>query len=170
LYDFPFRRGETELKRFSVEDLWKIKRPAGISLAPDGARAVVSLSSYSMKENRGNASLWLLSTTGGKPRVLTTCGEKDGQPAWSPDGERIAFVAKREWRGKKDDEPQVYLIAPDGGEAQRLTELATGVCAIKWFPDGKRIAFISWVWPDLRGAAAQARARRSARTTRSRRM
>ena len=145
------------MKRFSVEDLWKIKRPSGISLAPDGTRAVVSLSAYSMKDNRASASLWLLSTTGGRPRVLTTGGEKDGQPAWSPDSEQIAFVAKREWRGRKDDEPQVYLIAPDGGEARRLTQLATGVSGIKWFPDGKRIAFISWVWPTLRGAAAQAR-------------
>ena len=151
------QRGKPLLKRFSVEDLWKLKRPAGISLAPDGARAVVSLSSYSMGENRANASLWLLSTSSGKPRVLTTSGEKDGQPAWSPDGSQIAFVAKREWRGKKDDEPQLYLIAPDGGEARRLTQLATGVSGIKWFPDGKRIAFISWVWPRLRGAAAQAR-------------
>ena len=141
------------MKRFSVEDLWKLKRPAGISLAPDGARAVVSLSSYSMGENRANAGLWLLSTSGGRPRVLTTSGEKDGQPAWSPGGAQIAFVAKREWRGKKDDEPQVYLIAPDGGEARRLTQLATGISGIKWFPDGKRIAFISWVWPKLRGAA-----------------
>jgi dipeptidyl aminopeptidase/acylaminoacyl peptidase len=83
---------------------------------------------------------------------------RKGRPAaWSPDGSRIAFVAKREWQGKKDDEPQVYLIAPDGGEARRLTQLATGVSGVKWFPDGKRIAFFSWVWPDLRGAAAQAR-------------
>ncbi|MGH8676067.1 MAG: TolB family protein, partial [Burkholderiales bacterium] len=144
------------MKRFSVEDLWKIVRPAGISLAPDGSRAVVSVSSYAMKENRASASLWLLSTSAGKPRLLTTCGEKDGQPAWSPDGATIAFVAKREWQGKKDDEPQVYLIAPDGGEARRLTQLATGVSGVKWFPDAKRLAFISWVWPDLRGVAAQA--------------
>lgn len=128
-----------------------------MSIAPDGTRAVCSLTSYSMAENKGLASLWLLSTSGGKPRLLTTSGEKDSQPAWSPDGRHIAFVAKREWQGKKDDEPQIYLIAPDGGEARRLTRLATGVSAIKWFPDGKRIAFISWVWPELRGAAAQAR-------------
>ena len=145
------------MKRFSVEDLWKIRRPAGISLAPDGLRAVASVSSYSMKENRGTASLWLLSTTGRKPRLLTTCGEKDAQPAWSPEGSKIAFVAKREWQRKQDEEPQIYLIAPDGGEARRLTQLATGVSGIKWFPDGKRLAFISWVWPDLRGAASQAR-------------
>jgi dipeptidyl aminopeptidase/acylaminoacyl peptidase len=30
--------------------------------------------------------------------------------------------------------------------------------AFKWFPDGRRIAFVSWVRPNLKGAAAQARA------------
>jgi dipeptidyl aminopeptidase/acylaminoacyl peptidase len=110
-----------------------------------------------MAENKATASLWLLSAGAGRPRLLTTSGEKDGQPAWSPDGRSIAFVAKREWHGKKDEEPQIYLIAPDGGEARRLTRLATGVAAIKWFPNARRIAFISWVWPDLRGETAQAR-------------
>ncbi|TMI02695.1 MAG: S9 family peptidase, partial [Betaproteobacteria bacterium] len=143
--------------KLTVEDLWRIRRPAGVSLAPDGTRAVCSLTSYSMRENKGTASLWLLSTGAGRPRLLTTCGEKDGQPMWAPQGSRIAFCAKREWQGKKDEEPQIYLIDADGGEARRLTQLATGVSAIKWFPDGKRIAFISWVWPDLRGETAQAR-------------
>ena len=143
--------------KLTVEDLWRIKRPAGVSLAPDGTRAVCSLTTYSMRENKGTASLWLLSTGAGRPRLLTTCGEKDGQPMWAPAGSRIAFCAKREWQGKKDEEPQIYLIDADGGEARRLTQLATGASAIKWFPDGKRIAFISWVWPDLRGETAQAR-------------
>src|SRR4030095_11438414 len=63
---FGFRRGEKSiLKRFSVEDLWKLKRPAGVSLSADGSRAVVSVTSYSMKENRANASLWLASASGG---------------------------------------------------------------------------------------------------------
>lgn len=143
--------------RIAIENLWKIRRPAGLSLAPDGTRAVCSVTSYSMPENKGTTNLWLLSTKGRAPRKLTTCGEKDGQAAWSPDGGTIAFVAKREWRGRMDSEPQIYLIEADGGEARQLTRLATGVHAIKWFPDGKRVAFISWVWPSLRGAAAQAR-------------
>ena len=143
--------------KLTVEDLWRIRRPAGVSLAPDGTRAVCSLTTYSMRENKGTAGLWLLSTGAGRPRLLTTCGEKDGQPTWAPQGSLIAFVAKREWQGKKDEEPQIYLIDADGGEARRLTQLATGASAIKWFPDGKRIAFISWVWPDLRGETAQAR-------------
>lgn len=140
-------------KRITVEDLWKLERPAQPSLSPDGAQACVSVTSYDMKENKGRASLWLLSAFGGEPRRLTTMGEKDGEPRWSPDGRWIAFVAKRaatDFDGG-DDEAQVYLIPPDGGEARRLTNIATGAFGIKWFPDSRKLAFISWVWPETRG-------------------
>jgi dipeptidyl aminopeptidase/acylaminoacyl peptidase len=142
-------------KLFTVDDLWQIERAGGVALSPDGVQAVCSLTRFSMEENKGSTSLWLLSTFGGEPRRLTSCGEKDGQAAWSPNGERIAFVAKREQEGRKDDTPQLYLIAPDGGEAQRVSDFAPGVEAFKWFPDGKRIAFIAWVWPELAGSKAQ---------------
>ncbi|HYC35455.1 MAG TPA: S9 family peptidase [Usitatibacter sp.] len=140
-------------KRITVEDLWKLDRPAQPTLSPDGAQACVSVSSYDMEENKSRASLWLLSAFGGEPRRLTSAGEKDGEPKWSPDGRWIAFVAKRAASDgrKEDDEPQVYVIAPDGGEARRVTEIATGAFGIKWFPDSRRIAFLSWVWPDVKG-------------------
>ena len=147
----------TQRKTLTVDDLWALDRIGGLTLSPDGAQAVCSATGYSMDENKAHASLWLLSTFGGEPRRLTSCGEKDGQPAWSPTGERIAFVAKREQEGKKDDTPQLYVIAPDGGEAQRISQFAPGIEAFKWFPDGKRIAFIAWVWPELKGTGAQAR-------------
>lgn len=144
-------------KTFSVDHLWQIERVSGAVLSPDGAQAVCSVASYSMQDNKGESSLWLLSTFGGGPRRLTSCGEKDGQAAWSPSGDAIAFVAKREQQGKKDDTPQLYLIAPDGGEARRVSDFAPGIDAFKWFPDGRRIAFVAWVWPELKGAKAQAK-------------
>ena len=144
-------------KRLSVEDLWKFERVGGLSLAPDAAQAVCSVSSFSIDANTSHASLWLLSTFGGAPRRLTSCGDKDGQPAWSPAGGQIAFIATREQQGKKDDTPQLYVIAPDGGEARRIAEFAPGVDAFKWFPDERRIAFIAWVWPELKGSKAQAK-------------
>jgi len=143
---------------FDVEALWAIKRIGPPTLAPDGSVACAAVTSYSMEKNVGTTELWLFPTGLGpsrslaKPRRLTA-GDKDSDPRWSPDGSRIAFTAKR----KDDAEAQIYLIAPDGGEATRLTDLATGASAIKWFPDGKRIAFVSWVWPDLRSASAQAK-------------
>ena len=144
-------------RTFTVEDLWRIERVGAASLSPDGAQAVCTLSSFSMEDNRATTALWLLSTFGGGPRRLTHCGDKDGQPAWSPTGEAIAFVAKREQQGHQDETPQLYTIAPDGGEARRVSDFAPGIEAFKWFPDGKRIAFIAWVWPELKGAKAQAK-------------
>src|SRR5438034_2766025 len=121
-------------KRITVDTLWKLQRPAQPTLSPDGAQACVSVSAYDMQENRAQSSLWLYSAFGGEPRRLTTAGEKDAEPRWSPDGRSIAFVAKRPAVGaeKADEEPQVYLIAPDGGEARRLTQIATGAFGAKW--------------------------------------
>lgn len=134
-----------------------MERLGAPSLCPDGAQVVCSLTTPSLKDNRSNASLWLLSTLGGRPRRLTHCGSKDGQARFSPRGDLIGFVAKREQEGVKDTQSQFYVIPPDGGEARRVGQVATGVEAFKWFPDGRRIAFVSWVWPELKGAKAQAK-------------
>ncbi len=145
-------------KPITVEHLWQIERLGTPSLSPDGAQAVAALTRFSMDDNKSSASLWLLSTLGGRPRPLTHCGSKDGAPQWSPHGDLIAFTAKREQQGVKDDETQLYLIAPDGGEARRAVEVPTGVDAFRWCPDGRRLVLLSWVWPGLKGSKAQAQA------------
>ena len=148
-------------QNITVEHLWQIARIGAPSLAPDGAQAVAAVTRYSMEKNSSESALWLLSTLGGAPRALTQCGDKDGQPRWSPRGDRIAFVAKREQQGEKDGTPQLYLIAPDGGEARRAASVATGVEGFRWCPDGKRLVFVSWVRPDLKGPQAQAEAHKA---------
>ena len=139
-------------KPLDIETLWQIERVGAPSLAPDGAQAVCALTRYSMQDNKGESSLWLLSTLGGAPRRLTSCGDKDGHPRWSPRGDRIAFTARREQQGRKDEEAQLYLIAPDGGEARRAATVATGVEDFRWCADGRALIFVSWVWPGLEGA------------------
>jgi dipeptidyl aminopeptidase/acylaminoacyl peptidase len=140
-----------------IETLWQLERVAGLAIAPDGSAAVCTVTTYSMEENKGSTSLWLLPTASCSPRRLTRYGEKDAHPAWSPQGDRIGFLAKRDRDGRKDAEPQLYVIAAGGGEAVRRSDFRPGVGEFKWMPDGKRIVFISWVWPAGRGSRAQGR-------------
>ena len=140
-----------------VDTLWQLDRVGGLSLAPDGSAAVCAVTSYSMEENKGSTSLWLLPTDACAPRRLTSAGEKDGQPAWSPQGDRIAFLGKREQGGRKDAEKQLYVIPAAGGEAERKSDFAPGLDDFKWMPDGRRVVFVSWVWPDVKGSRAQVR-------------
>jgi hypothetical protein len=69
----------------------------------DGAQAVAASPASRWTTTSASSTLWLLSTLGGAPRALTQCGDKDGQPQWSPRGDRIAFTARREQQGRKDE-------------------------------------------------------------------
>jgi TolB protein len=56
-------------------------------------------------------------------------------PAWSPDGAKIAFASARE--GSLD----IYVMNADGTGTKRLTSAEAGDAHPTWSPDGERIAF-----------------------------
>ena len=147
----------TQRRPLDIETLWQLERVGGVALAPDGSAAVCTVTRYAMEENKGSTSLWLLPTGAPAPRRLTRYGDKDAHPAWSPRGDRIAFVAQRDHGGRKDGEPQLYVIPAGGGEAERKSHFLPGVGEFKWMPDGRGIVFVSWVWPAGKGSRGQER-------------
>ncbi len=97
-------------------------------ISPDG-RWVVYVSDIS-----GNPDIYLQSTTGQTPINLTKDSTAaDRMPAFSPDGDSIAFRSERDGGG-------LFLMGRTGESVRRLTKAGFNP---SWFPDGQRIAFSS---------------------------
>jgi len=91
--------------------------------------------------------LWLVPTSGGIARRITTNPGLELFPKFSPDGSHIAFT------GQYDGNPNVYTIPAEGGEPKQLTFETPAIVLpermgmeneiINWMPDGKSILFLS---------------------------
>lgn len=118
-------------------------------VSPDGSR----IAYISDRESAdGDVDLWLVqfpsedSERTRRTRLSRVRGQ-EGAPAWSPEGDRLAYYAQREGRGS------VWVIGvgtPDraGGAISRPAEAPVLVSrrggAPAWSPDGRRIAIAEW--------------------------
>lgn len=77
--------------------------------------------------------IWRVPTAGGKAVRLTTNTATDGQPKYSPDGRKIAFISDR------TGHDQVFVMSASGGPAKQLTYHTEGYDLQDWFPDGQHL-------------------------------
>jgi WD40 repeat protein len=78
--------------------------------------------------------LYVAGADGSNPRPLTSGTGSEHHPAWSPDGEWIAYVT---WEG---DAGQILRVRADGrGSPQRVTREGAVYTSPAWSPDGARI-------------------------------
>ncbi len=68
---------------------------------------------------------------------LTAFPGEERRPAFSPDGQQLAFV----WTGDAGDNLDVYVMSVAGGSPLRLTSDPSEEDFPAWSPDGRRIAF-----------------------------
>ena len=96
-----------------------------------------------------HSHLQLLDLTSRKIEPLTSGGHDDLLPAWSPDGNEIAFVTKRGDDPDRHENWDVYVIGAQPGAKERQLTTSPEAdpqpdwsSAPAWSPDGKWIAYI----------------------------
>jgi Tol biopolymer transport system component/DNA-binding winged helix-turn-helix (wHTH) protein len=100
------------------------------------SRAVSNRDAHAGREiQRSNATA---ASPGTRIVPLTTLPGQVGDPAFSPDGEKIAFI----WDGENPVKRDLYVQLVGGERPLRLTYTRSGfICCADWSPDGREIAF-----------------------------
>ena len=94
-----------------------------------------------------DAEIYLMDPNGEQIRRLTEQPKYDGEPAWSPDGQRITFVSYRDLKQIPERgviRGEIYVMNADGTNPINLTRSVDRAERVStWSPDGKQIAFTS---------------------------
>lgn len=134
VYFISDRSGATQIWEMDVtteraKRKWSFKgTPTGIAVSPDGTKCAAILSF------QGNPELYVLQGDS-YSRLTTTPYEVEGQPTWSPDGKKIAFV-----RGDKSQ--QIWVVDVATKQTRRLTSRNRQNIDPDWGKDG-RIVYVT---------------------------
>jgi dipeptidyl aminopeptidase/acylaminoacyl peptidase len=100
--------------------------------SPDGKNiAYISMQS-------GTSDVWIIPSTGGTARRITSSAALKKQPRWSKDGKWIAFVTIQ-----SGDAGDIFVANVDDQIVTNLTESPADDREPAWSPDSRQIAFIS---------------------------
>lgn len=138
------RSGRTEIYRMDAtgqnqvplarED-WAVysELEPALSYSPDRTGQIVV-------RGEGQLDLWWANLTTGMELRITSTGQAEYDPAWSPIDNRIAYVSEETGNG------DIYMLNLDGSAVVRLTDNLTNFDKHPtWSPDGTKIAF----WSDM---------------------
>jgi dipeptidyl aminopeptidase/acylaminoacyl peptidase len=142
-----------------------------LALSPDGERAAFVADEFDPDDDERLSSVFVVPTDGSDDPHRLTRASAASSPTWSPDGERLGFLASREedvgrrvgraaaepedddedeaeadedaaGNGEEEPKPQVwYFDLARGGDARQVTDREEGVSEFDWSPDGDRIVF-----------------------------
>jgi TolB protein len=92
----------------------------------------------------GHPRIYAVALPHGKPLPLRLPGIATGGPAWSRDGQTLAFLVGKNNPDSHDitGSENLYVSRPDGSKLRRLTSRTIRVGEAGWAPDGRRLAFV----------------------------
>jgi Tol biopolymer transport system component len=109
---------------------------APASAVPPGREGLVAF----QNTDENSSDIWVVASDGsGLTNITATPASEEYEPAWAPDGRRVAFATDR---GREQlSPPAIWTARSDGGGARPLAAKGLEQRSPAWSPDGRLIAF-----------------------------
>lgn len=126
-------------KVFSSMDVFDLEWVEKPQISPDGTKIVYIRRGMDVMKDRRQSRLWMINTDGTEHQKLTSNDVNEGNPTWSPDGQRIAFTAST----TQGTELFIYWVKT--GKIARISQLSSSPRGLSWSPNGHFLAFSMFV-------------------------
>ncbi|THD78526.1 MAG: S9 family peptidase [Phenylobacterium sp.] len=127
---------EGPARTLTARDLFGLRTATDPQVRPDGGAIAYVRVTNDIMIDRGRPSIWLVDPVSGAQSPLVADDNANLTPRWSPDGQRLAYVA-----AGAGGSPQLYVRWIASGRAARVATLEEAPNDIAWSPDGKTLAF-----------------------------
>ncbi|HEY4160983.1 MAG TPA: LpqB family beta-propeller domain-containing protein [Candidatus Saccharimonadales bacterium] len=95
---------------------------------------------FSGIDGQSNMQIYTVNADGSDVQQLTSDGNENITPVWSPDGTKIAYVGE----DFSDQTDQIFVMNADGSDPVDITnDDSTQNAMPAWSPDGSKIAYVS---------------------------
>ncbi len=104
-------------RAFTGSDLFNLEWASDPEISPDGRTIAYVRESNDIMTDKARRTIWLVDVASGKQRPLLAGSGSYFSPRWSPDGDRLAYVAA------EGASPQLFVRWMGSGESARITQL-----------------------------------------------